>query len=276
MIAMNNPKVDYLKQAYYSAKRLYELTGLKSAVVTDGEGYIRRVFEDYKKYIDVINSRTITIDRKNTQRRYYDGHHSYKMLPFQNEFRVAAFDVSPYDETLLIDTDILWNNKDIFKVFDDAYLNDFALYKKCVPLNPSVDYDEFMTINHAGIDFYWATCVYFKKTDRVKKYFDTVKHLYDNWDYFSVAFDLRRKVFRNDYLFSLALHYMNDFTTNTFASELPGTLYFTIDKDILLENTHKQCFDLSHGDVYAYTEVQNENIHVMNKFSLGRVYDQNG
>ena len=273
-VAVNNPKVDYLKQAYYSAKELYQLTGYKSAVITDGEGYLRRIFSNYSDFLTVIPTRTLNVVPKQTQRRYHDGLHSYKMLPFQNEYRVAAYEATPFDETLLIDTDIIWRNKDLFKVFDN-YPHDIAMYKTCECLNYQTDVSEFNTINENGIPFYWATCVFFRKGKTSELFFKKLRHLYDNWYYYRLLFNIRQKVYRNDTAFSLAIHMLNDYMPNTIINELPGTLYYATDQDIY-EGTKgsKDCFRLGRGGHYVYTEIKNENIHVMNKFSLGRYYDQ--
>ena len=39
------------------------------------------------------------------------------------------------------------------------------------------NYKEFDKISETGVDFYWATCVFFRKTAVNKIFFDLVKHI---------------------------------------------------------------------------------------------------
>jgi len=273
MFALNNPKVDYIKQAVYTAKKLKELTGLDSCLVTDAIGYLERIAPDYEDYFcKVISSRTLNLKLKSSNKRYHDGNKSYHLLPFQNEFRVCSYELSPFLKTLVIDTDILWNNTEIFRVFKNSH-HTVSLYKDCISLNPYTDVTEFETINEQGVDFYWATCVYFEKNNKSKLFFDILKHVYNNWNYYKTLYHIKNKVYRNDIAFSIAIHLVNNMECNTFVGELPGTLYYSIDRDILMKKDGRTGILLDKGFDYTYTRLEKENIHVMNKFSLGRYID---
>ena len=132
-------------------------------------------------------------------------------------------------------------------------------------------------INDKGIPFYWATVFFFRKTNETKIFFDLMEHLANNWDHYSKVYDLASRSFRNDHLFSIAIHMMNGFTDSNWAKELPGTMYYTLDKDILETLTNSSLKFLiekkERKGEYTLASTVNSNVHVMNKFSLERLID---
>jgi hypothetical protein len=136
------------------------------------------------------------------------------------------------------------------------------------------NYKEFDYINDKGIPFYWATCFYFEKNKENKIFFDLLKHLYDNWSYYSDVYDLGSRNFRNDHLFSIGIHMMNGFEDGNWAKTLPGKMYYTLDRDILHKiHEDEMTFLIQKKNLvneYILSKTKGMNVHVMNKFSLER------
>jgi hypothetical protein len=68
---------------------------------------------------------------------------------------------------------------------------------------------------------------------------------------------------------------MHDSIDNSFVGHLPGKMYYTLDKDFLLEiKENKLKFLLEkekfHGE-YTLAKTENLDVHIMNKFSLSRI-----
>jgi len=78
-----------------------------------------------------------------------------------------------------MDTDFIVSNS----VLKNCFLqkNNFLIYKTGFELSNWRDLSEFDYISETSIDFYWATVVYFKKTDTNKLFFDLLKHIKENW-----------------------------------------------------------------------------------------------
>jgi hypothetical protein len=80
--------------------------------------------------------------------------------------------------------------------------------------------------------------------------------------------------FRNDFAFSIAIHIMNGKSNGGFATELPGTMSYVLDKDILLDiSNDKMKFLVEkqyHFGEYTLAKTTGLDVHVMNKFSLSR------
>ena len=272
--ARNNSQVDYIKQAYYLALQIKKYMDLPTTVATDSVDYLKTAFPDYENVFDHIIELDWTTNY--THKRYQDGTLSGRQLEFKNDSRTLSYDLTPYEETLLLDTDYIVVNDVLVKAFEQN--QDFLIYKTGYDLANFRDYSEFDYISDTSVDFYWATCVFFRKTETNKIFFDLVTHIEENYDHYCKVYQLRTNYFRNDFAFSIAIHMMNGFQSGPFAGQLPGKLYHIIDKDILHRiNKNKLLFLVEKEKYlgeYTLTETSGLNVHVMNKFSLMREIDK--
>jgi hypothetical protein len=280
--ARNNKSIDYVKQAHFFAQRAKKLLGLPTTIVTDSIEYIKK-----EKYIDAFDKvvpivwksedhipgkNVLSLSENHHSRKYHDGTVSAKSLPFKNGMRCTAYDASPYDETILIDTDVMLMN-DVYKhCFEQSH--DFLIYDKSFDLAGFRDPSEFAYISDTSVKFYWATVVFFRKTKLNKIFFDLVSHIYENWYHYRSIFQIPTVVYRNDFAFSIAIHIINGYQLGEFSKPMPGKLFFTTDRDILWKLNDNQITFLLEKEKYfgQYTLAswQDHNIHIMNKFSLER------
>jgi hypothetical protein len=273
LIARNNSGVDYIKQAVYCASRIKKYLNLPVSIITDNEAYLKKSFTDYKKIFDQV------IEIKNKKaiqyKKYYDGIHVRKNLEYKNDTRSQAYELSPYDETLLLDTDFIISNLDLLNCFE--YPHNLMMYKNAVELSGWRDVSEFSKISETGPDFYWATVVFFRKTETNRIFFDLVQHIQENWYHYKNIYQLPYATFRNDYAFSIAAHVMNGYKTGNFIKNLPGTMYYTIDRDLILEIKDSEflfLIETNNGSTnYFPLRIKNSNVHIMNKINLNRIVD---
>ncbi len=268
--ANNNGSINYIKQAIELAKRAKKYLDLPVSLVTSTFSALDI------QYHDVFDKIIKIQDSKDNQKRYNDGYSLSQSLYFKNNQRHNAFYLSPYDKTLVLDTDYIICN-DIFK---NAFVSDhnFQIYRKGVDLCEWRNYHEFDYINDKGIPFYWATCFYFTKSLENKIFFDLLQHLRTNWKYYSDVYDLGSRNFRNDHLFSIGIHMMNGFEDGDWAKVLPGKMYYTLDRDILYKIKDDRLVFLIQKEnlvnEYILSSIKGCNIHVMNKFSLERATNE--
>tara|TARA_E500000318_G_scaffold110316_1_gene125402 strand:+ start:417 stop:1277 length:861 start_codon:yes stop_codon:yes gene_type:complete len=275
LFAYNNQSVDYLKQAVYCAKRIKEFLNLDVAVCTDNIPYLKKTYPFYKNYITHVIEASIP-ETKQT-RVFYDGSMANRTLPWKNHNRSDCYEVSPFDETIVMDTDIIVSNDKLLECFN--YNEDFLIYKTIHDINPDrPDKEEYLRISDRSIDMYWATIFYFKKTDETKFYFDLVKHIRENWHYYRLIYQIPTKNFRNDFAFSIAIHILNGFTKQHWPKQPPGNLWFTTDRDVLHQYKDEKFYillDKKHWmGHYTINTVKDCNLHLMNKFSLNRHIDK--
>ena len=271
LIANNNTHIDYVKQSVYLAERIHKYLDIPVSIITNSADYLKENFDKYL-FDNIIEIQT----QDNNKRIIFDGEFSQRTIHWQNANRMDAYELSPYDQTLLMDTDYIVNNSLLKNVFDSK--NDFMLYKTGYDLAQTRTTDEFDRVSDTSIDFYWATVVYFTKCDDNKTFFNLVRHIKQEWSYYVKIYRLPSSIYRNDYAFSIALHMMNGFQSGSFAQELPGKLYYIVDKDLLIKHDkEKMMFCVAKEDrpgEYTLLKTDNLNVHVMNKSSLQRVIDK--
>lgn len=266
-IARNNTKINYIKQAVFNAKRVKKYLDLPVSIITDDKTEVENY---YKDIFDCIIE--ITDNNDYGYRKYNDGTHYRKSLEFKNSSRTLAYDLSPYDETLLLDTDYIISNNIFLNCFEQNH--DFLIYSNGIELSNWRDILEFDYIGTIGPKFYWATAIFFRKTPINKIFFDLTKHIQENWSYYQNLYQISSSLLRNDYIFSIAIHIMNGHMHNNFAKPMPGILFYSIDRDVLLEIKDESFLMLiekqnDYGN-YSPLKIKNCNLHIMNKFSLDK------
>lgn len=270
LFAQNNSNMDYVKQAIFCAKQIKKHLGLDVTMVTDSPEYLNKTFTFYKKYINNV----ITIPRTHTNqtKRYNDGFYASRVAPWNNFSRTSAYDLTPYDETIVMDTDFIVGNKNLLKCFEAN--DDFLINKKSFYVNPFFDSTTLIKVSERSIEMVWATVFYFKKTKRTEIFFDLIKHIQENYNYYRLIYQISTRNYRNDFAFAIAIHIMNGFSENNWPKELPITIHFTSDKDMLIKKDNDTYYTLLLEEYdYIVSKLSDLNIHFINKDSLNRIAD---
>jgi hypothetical protein len=268
IFAQNNAEIDYAKIALFAAKRVKEYLGVPVSLVTDSADWLKQSQPDAEQVFDqIIDIRTDTHQTK----KFYDGSLSAKTLTWKNLSRVDCCVLSPYDETLVIDSDFIISSTTLKNIWNNQ--QDFLIYKDSFDLANWRDDRSFRYLNQHSIPFYWATAFYFKKTAATWAFFDLIKNIKLNWNYYRLLYNIDSTVFRNDFAFSIAIHMMGE----DFATSLPGKMNYTLDRDILLEIDNSKLKFLvekkNYNGEYTAVKTNNLDVHVMNKYSLTRCID---
>ena len=270
VFASNNSEFDYLLQAQQVAVRASKHLDLPTSVVTDTDS-VKNTSCDVSIFDNVIYTDVNNFGKAN-QRDAHDGDYTVKTVHWKNEARPIVYDVTPYDETLLLDTDIVICNSDWKVCFDQP--QDFRIYKNCINLSENFWPYQYEKISEIGPDFYWASAVFFRKTKTNKIFFDLIQHIKDEWTHYTNVYSLPSKKYRSDYVFSIAIHIMNGFSKGNFETEMPGQLYYITDKGILKDlkgdNMLLLLNDPTYNRKFTACRTKKMNVHVMNKFSLER------
>jgi hypothetical protein len=268
--ASNNGEFDYLLQAQDVAIRAKRHLELPTAVVTDTES-VKNTSCDLTVFDNVIYTDVETFGKSNS-RDVHDGDYGHKTIHWKNEARPAVYELTPYDETLLLDTDIVICNSDWTICFEQP--QDFRIYKNCINLSENFWPYQYEKVSETGPDFFWASAIFFRKTKANKIFFDLVQHVKDEWLHYTHVYSLPSRKYRSDYAFSIAIHVMNGFQKGNFQTEMPGQLYYITDKSILKEIKNDDMLLLINDPVYSrkFTacKTKKQTVHVMNKFSLER------
>jgi hypothetical protein len=209
----------------------------------------------------------------NNQRRLYDGV-TDEVVPFINADRYSVWELTPYERTLLIDSDFL--------IFSNQ-LNEYWDVDQDVMIGNAINdiYDQKRLgyhdryVSDTGIKLYWATTVMFTKNQTSKFFFDTVAHVKENYRYYADLYRFDSRQYRNDISFSVAKHIMEGFEA-TDQQMLPPVLT-ALDRDVLAEVSDKKLTFLVNYNLdnnFCAAALSNIDVHVMNKQSIHRNKDQ--
>jgi len=193
LFAFNSPKFDYYKMAVATAKRINHFLDLPVTIVTDDKSVTDTTYS-FDKTI------TVTPDKNNIR----------EGTVWINKGRYQAFDYSPYDETILLDTDYMVNSSKLLNVFD--YYDDFCCHDTTSFLmQPGVAQEVLSGYSYKTL---WATVVAFKKTKRAEQIFQCLEMVQKNYDHYGNIHSFVGGVYRNDYALTLALRIANGHSTN--------------------------------------------------------------
>ena len=273
IFAQNNSDIDYVQIAIFSAKQVKKHLKIPVTLVTENREYFLATYpEDLSLFDNIIDVNSELSQKK----QFNDGSLTSKMLYWKNFSRSDCYNISPYDETIVIDADFIINSDILSRVWNAP--TDFAIYKTSYDLARWRDSKAFKYINQTSAPFYWATVFYFRKSEITNAFFTLVQHIRQNWQYYKSLYSIDSETFRNDFAFSIAIHIFNGGTDGVFATPLPGKLYYTMDKDVLVsvkDNSMKFLVEKQqvHGD-YTLLTTSNLDVHVMNKYSLARFINE--
>jgi hypothetical protein len=189
LFAFNSPKYNYYDMAVYTAKRIKHFLNLPTTLVTDKESLPKNPDKIWDKIISV------TPDKDNFR----------DWGLWINKGRYQAYELSPYDETLLLDVDYVVNSDKLLSIFD--FYDDFCCHNKTeFFMHPNAPQELLSSYSYETL---WATVVAFKKTNRAKQIFDTLKMVQENYEHYANIHSFVGGVYRNDYALTLALKIVN-------------------------------------------------------------------
>lgn len=273
LFANNNEHIDYVKQSIFSARLIKQHLGCQVAVATDSPTYLESLNDGEIDHIVKLESQNF-IDQK---KRYRDGTMAEKNLTWKNSARCMSYDITPFDQTIVLDTDVLVNNNKLAECYKQPH--DVLIDKLPVDCHNDRHDPTFERISDKSINFYWATAFFFRKSALAKTFFDTVNHIQENYMFYRMMYQIMPTKLRNDFVFSIAVHIMNGFKSNdAWPLPMPCKMFYTTDKDILCDYDQGKYTILldkiTNPGEYTANSISGVNLHVMNKFSLDRIVKQ--
>ncbi len=273
--AHNSRELDYAKLAIISGGLAKKNLGRPVSLVTDSNTTSwMKESNTYDLAVDIFDKIIVAEKPDNNNKRQLHDGADKKIVPFLNTNRSSAFDLTPYDQTLLIDSDFL-----IFSNSLNNYWSDnpnpliSSAFKDACDIDRRGYHDKYTS--DTGVKLYWATTMMFNKTSESKAMFDLVAYIRQNYQYYSDLFRFHPGVYRNDIAFSIARHIMYGFQVED-TEELPPVLS-CLDKDVLHSvDQHgrlKVLFSVDNESNYVLGGFSNLDLHIMNKQSIIRNYE---
>ena len=274
VFAFNTEKWDYVAMAAYTANRAKQFLNLPTTLITNEEskptGELATVFDQ----VVVVKA-----DKNNIRDH----------MIWINKGRYQAYELSPYDETILLDADYVINSDKLLKTFDlsDTFCchnrTEFLMY-------PNAPQE---TLSSYSYDTLWATVIMFKKSERAKQIFDTLKMVQENYSHYANIHSFIAGVYRNDYALTIALRIVNGHSvepsyfipwnlvhvgknTSVYSNNVdtqipfaPSIIDFNTEFTVMFDNWQR-------GKIRKeYVVIQDMDFHVMNKELFVNIMENN-
>ncbi len=186
LFAYNTDNVDYISISKNSAYFIKKFLKLPISLITD-QNISNDIFDK------------IIIDKNDFKNTREDN------INWRNGNRFRAYELSPYDETILLDSDYIVMDNSLLKLLNTT--QDYRIFQ----------HTEFLDIKHAtrmgpmSLEFLWATGIIFKKTLKTKLLFDMVRNIQKNYLYYYDLYQISSNKFRNDFAFTIANNIINGY-----------------------------------------------------------------
>lgn len=243
LFAHDNEQIQYSLLAAWQARRIHKWLNKPVSIVTD----IQSVETLKKHNLDKEFDQIILSDAETTQQKIYTD----KLLTFKNVNRIHAYELTPYDETLVIDTDIAIQSDRLNLVWNNT--EDYLVCKHCSDVFDR-NWTALKHVHMAGIEFYWATLFYFKKTARAKQFADLCKYIQENYQTYIDEYGITDRYLRNDHVWSMAINQLG-------GAVIPSTLWYGTGNDPITRMTDDTVS-------FEQAKIQGQDVHIMHKFSL--------
>jgi len=242
LFAFNTDTVNYVEIADRCAVLANKFLNLPVSLITDSHAQPK--FQ-YDKIIRIQysgrNQRTDVVTKKQVEWRNFHRH--------------SVFDHSPYDNTLLIDTDYLVFDKSLLKLIEQNY--DYLI------MGSSNNFQDTMQarMGNLGLPYVWATVVLFRKTNKSKLFFNLVGRIQRNWGYYVNLYNIDSTQYRNDYAFAIANIILNGYSLES-KNLIPWKMLTVSDEIEKIELKDNMLIIRTTTKAYV---VPKHNLHVMHK-----------
>jgi hypothetical protein len=244
MFASNTEQIDYLKIASRCAQLVQHTLALPVTLITDSQDYQNSLFD---KIINID-----ALDNSNT--KYYNN----QAWAWRNKSRYSAYELSPYDTTILIDADYLPLTDNLAKLMDADF--DYKI------MGDSYNGYETLTqpMARGSINYIWATVIVFNRTPVSQSLFDLVRRIENRYSYYCAMFNIFNQSYRNDYAFAIADLVINGYKLEK-NKRIPWSM-FTFDNEIKAMESLNNSIVIRTRDRALISPIQD--IHVMDKMYL--------
>lgn len=273
LFAHNNRQVDYALMSIIAGGLAKKHLSVPVSLITD-DSTVEWLKECDKYSVAesvfdkiIITERPVTANTRNLN----DGNLK-NVVPFNNSNRNTVWNLTPYERTLLIDSDFFIMSNTLSSYWEvDSDLLISSSMNDIVSEKRTGYFDRY--VSETGVKLYWATTVMFTKNDKTKAFFELVDFIRENYSMFADIYRFSPDQYRNDISFSVAKHIFYGFE-QVRSYDLPP-INTVLDKDMLVGvdvAKGKLDFLLSENldNNYIAASVKDMDVHLMNKQSITR------
>jgi hypothetical protein len=237
-----NTDIDYVGIADSAARLINHYLQLPVTLITDLDSEPSDVYDQ-----------VVRVEPKSGNTRL---NQDLQTVEWRNFGRYLAYELSPYDTTILLDTDYLVLDDSLLKLLSTEH--DYLLQYHNTT-DRGACYEQ---MGETSLPFVWATAVVFRKTPRTKMLFNLVGRIQRNYNYYRALYNIREGNYRNDYAFAIANNILNGYCIDT-ANSIPWPMLTIEDR---IESIPAVTDNFLHVRLQdRAVVVPRQNIHVMDK-----------
>ena len=255
IFAFNNESTDYLAMAEWSARRIRRFLDIPVAVVTDHA--TDRAFD-----------RVIVTTADSGGTRHWEDYGT--TTTWYNGNRAAAYELSPWDRTLLLDADYVVNGRELATLLDCR--QQFLAHNHACDITGQTDFGSLNVFGRHRLPLWWATVIMFQRGAVSQYVFDMMAMIRANWDHYRDLYGIDRATYRNDFALSIALMLVNGCTDRV--DHIPWTLCSITPQAQLTYEPQQDVFGVAWQDqrnIPKYTPLNGLDFHAMGKSHLERI-----
>lgn len=248
VFAFNNDQIDYVAMAQWTAQNIERHLGIPTHIVTDQE-----------------------IATAGTNNRWFDDLGT--MVTWHNESRVNAYELSPWDQTLVLDADYVVASNQLQTILNAD--QDFLAHRYAYDITGVNTFDELNYFGQHCMPMWWATVMMFRRSNHARLIFESMTMIRDNWTHYKKLYNNRSRSYRNDHALSIALGIVNGHTQNhtgipwDLASLTPEHRLTQLDQD-----EYRVDF-INQEQKARWIRLRNQDFHAMGKKHLGAIIASN-
>lgn len=193
VFALNSETVDYVKIADQTSKLARHYLKLPITLITDSDATPMYHYDKIIKIEQESNNLNYNLNLEGKQIIWY------------NFGRYLVYKLTPYDETILLDTDYLILDNSLLTLWNTDF--DYKLMHH----NNNLEGKPYHLMGVTSVPYVWATVVLFRKSLVSKIFFDLVEKIQRNYQYYRKLYNIRERNFRNDYAFAIANIVLNGY-----------------------------------------------------------------
>lgn len=241
IFAYNNEVTDYVAMAEWSAKNIQRHLNIPTIIISNNSpGTNSRYFSDYDT--------TVT---------------------WHNETRSNAYELSPWDQTLVLDADYVVASNALSVLLKST--EDFLAHQTAFDIVGLKNFDELNYFGQYRMPMSWATVMMFRRSAKAELIFNTMSMVRDNWDHYRNIYRNSLPPFRNDHALSIALNVVNGHVLTY--PNIPWKLASLTPEHKLTQiapDHYRVDFVTADGKARWIT-IQNQDFHAMGKQQLGEI-----
>jgi hypothetical protein len=259
IFAFNNEQIDYVSMARWSAGNIRRHLNIPVCLITDTQ------HQDLSGFDKAICVGPANLGSSN--KRYFSDYNT--SVTWHNTNRMDAYDLSPWDQTLVLDADYVVASDQLGVILKSP--NNFLAHRWATDITGLNDFTGLNYFGNYQMPMWWATVMMFRRSDTAKMIFDVMGMVRNNWMHYRNLYANNSNTYRNDHALSIALNTIHGHVQPQ--CSIPWKLASLVPEHKLIQlspDQYRVDFVTAQGRARWLT-IAGQDFHAMGKQQLGEI-----